>query len=404
MKNIAVIGGGPAGMIAAGFAAKRGNKVTLFEKNEKIGKKLYITGKGRCNLTNASDPSEVLENVLSNPEFLYSALYGFTSFDTMALFEELGVELKVERGNRVFPKSDKSADILDALKKFMRQAGVKLCLNSKVSGVITEQGIVKGVKVKGDIYPCDSVIIATGGLSYPSTGSTGDGYTFAKSAGHSVTELYPSLVPLVTKEKWVSSLQGLTLKNIDITFKQKNKDIYSKFGELLFTHFGISGPVVLSGSRFVTGKKDITAYIDMKPALDEKQLDERILRDFEKFKNKDIVNALEELLPKRMISPILKLSNIDERKKVNSITKQERNEILKNIKSLKLTIEKTADFNQAVITMGGVNVREIDPSTMESKKVKGLYFAGEVMDIDAFTGGFNLQLAFSTGYIAGNNA
>lgn len=404
MKNIAVIGGGPAGMIAAGFAAKRGNKVTLFEKNEKIGKKLYITGKGRCNLTNASDPSEVLENVLSNPEFLYSALYGFTSFDTMALFEELGVELKVERGNRVFPKSDKSADILDALKKFMRQTGVKLCLNSKVSGVITEQGIVKGVKVKGDIYPCDSVIIATGGLSYPSTGSTGDGYTFAKSVGHSVTELYPSLVPLVTKEKWVSSLQGLTLKNIDITFKQKNKDIYSKFGELLFTHFGISGPVVLSGSRFVTGKKDITAYIDMKPALDEKQLDERILRDFEKFKNKDIVNALEELLPKRMISPILKLSNIDERKKVNSITKQERNEILKNIKSLKLTIEKTADFNQAVITMGGVNVREIDPSTMESKKVKGLYFAGEVMDIDAFTGGFNLQLAFSTGYIAGNNA
>lgn len=405
MKTVVVIGGGPAGMMAAGIAAGRGLKAILLEKKDRCGRKLFITGKGRCNLTNDTDPEGLIANTPGNPYFMYSAFYGFTSQDTMDFFERLGVKLKVERGNRVFPVSDKSGDIVCALERFIKDKGVEIRLNTKAEGIITSSGKVTGVKAGGKVINCDSVIIATGGLSYPVTGSDGDGYRFAKSAGHSVTALHPSLVPLITKEKWVSSLMGLSLKNVRLTVKIEGKQVYSDFGEMLFTHYGISGPLVLTASRHVIGKTDkkIEAFIDLKPALSDKELDSRLLRDFAKYVNKDFKNALDDLLPMKLIPVIIKLSGISPEKKVNSITKEERATLLRLLKGLKLTVTGTAGYNEAIVTAGGIDVDEIDPSTMQSKLTEGLFFAGEVIDVDAYTGGFNLQIAFATGHLAGSN-
>lgn len=405
MKTVIVIGGGPAGMMAAGTAAKNGNRVILLEKNDRAGKKLFITGKGRCNVTNDTDPENLIANTPGNPYFLYSAFYGFTSQDTMSFFEALGVKLKIERGNRVFPVSDKSGDIVKAMERFVKMSGAELRLNARADGIVIKDGRVSGVKTGGRVIPCDSAVIATGGISYSATGSDGDGYRFARAAGHSVTKLYPSLVPLRAKEKWVSSLMGLSLKNIRLTVKVDGKEVHSDFGELLFTHYGISGPLVLTASRYVTDKTDkkIEAYIDLKPALSDKELDTRLLKDFARYVNKDFKNALDDLLPIKLIPVIIALSDIPPEKKVNSITKEERTRLLRLLKALKLNITGTSGYNEAVVTSGGVEVDEIDPSTMESKIIKGLFFAGEVIDADAFTGGFNLQIAFATGHLAGMN-
>ena len=404
MKKTIVIGGGPAGMIASGFAAKN-NEVILFEKNHKLGRKLFITGKGRCNVTNACDPEELIQNTPGNPYFLYSAFYTFDSYATMNFFEQLGVKVKVERGNRVFPVSEKSSDIVKALIRFMENNNVDIRLNSKVEDLIVENNKIVKAIVNGKSIEIENVIIATGGLSYPVTGSDGDGYKFAKKMGHKITKLYPSLVPLKTAEKWCSQLQGLSLKNIELNIFIDNKSVYKGFGEMMFTHFGITGPLVLKASRSLIGKynQSITGYIDLKPALTEKELDNRILRDFEKFINKSFKNSLDELLPQKIIPIIIKLSNIDENKKVNSVTKDERKKLCDIIKRLPITITGDNGYNEAVVTAGGVCVDEIDPSTMKSKIIENLYFAGEVIDVDSYTGGFNLQIAFSTGYLAGNN-
>lgn len=406
MKKVIVIGGGPAGMMAAGQAALRGNTVTLIEKMNRVGRKLYITGKGRCNVTNASDPESLIANTPGNPYFLYSAFYTFTSDSTMEFFEQQGVPVKVERGNRVFPKSEKSNDIVRAMENFVKKSGGKIMYETEVSDIIIENNCVKGVKLKnGTILDCDSIVIATGGLSYPMTGSTGDGYKFAKKVGHTVTKCYPSLVPLKASEKWISDLMGLSLKNISIKVTIDNKEVYSDFGEMMFTHFGVTGPVILSASRYINDKLDENPviHIDLKPALSAKELDNRLLKDFHKYVNKDFKNALDDLLPQKLIPVIIKLSAIDENKKVNSITKEERTRLLELIKNLTINITDTNGYNEAVVTRGGISVDEIDPSTMESKIVSGLYFAGEVIDVDSFTGGFNLQIAFSTGYLAGTN-
>jgi len=407
MSRIIVVGGGASGLMAAGTAAKGGNEVQLFEKNDRLGKKLYITGKGRCNITNDSDVENFIANIPHNPYFLYSALYGFTSADTVSFFEALGVKTKVERGNRVFPVSDKAADVVAALERFVKDAKVKIHLNSPVENILTENGKAVGIVSKGKEYSADAVIISTGGLSYPGTGSTGDGYRFAKKIGHTVTDLKPSLAPLKTEEKWCADLMGLSLKNVAVTIKdEKGKKLYTDFGEMLFTHFGVSGPVILSASAHMpdmkSGKTEKLA-IDLKPALDEKTLDSRIMRDFEKFINKNFANSLDELLPKKLIPVIIKLSGIDEFKKVHDITKEERKRLVSLIKELPLTITGVTGFNEAVITRGGIDVDEINPSTMESKLIENLYFTGEVLDCDAYTGGFNLQIAFSTGYAAGKN-
>ena len=406
MKKVIVIGGGPAGMMAAGQAALRGNTVTLIEKMNRVGRKLYITGKGRCNVTNASDPEGLIANSPGNPYFLYSAFYTFTSDSTMEFFEQQGVPVKVERGNRVFPKSEKSNDIVRAMENFVKKSGGKIMYETEVSDIIIENNCVKGVKLKnGTILDCDSIVIATGGLSYPMTGSTGDGYKFAKKVGHTVTKCYPSLVPLKGSEKWISDLMGLSLKNISIKVTIDNKEVYSDFGEMMFTHFGVTGPVILSASRYINDRLDEkpVIHIDLKPALSAKELDNRLLKDFHKYVNKDFKNALDDLLPQKLIPVIIKLSAIDENKKVNSITKEERTRLLELIKNLTINITDTNGYNEAVVTRGGISVDEIDPSTMESKIVSGLYFAGEVIDVDSFTGGFNLQIAFSTGYLAGTN-
>ena len=407
MGKVIVVGAGPAGMMAAGKAAENGNEVHIFERNNIVGKKIYITGKGRCNVTNDSDVDNFINNIPNNPYFLYSALYGFTSENTIAFFNNLGVETKVERGNRVFPVSDKAGDIAHALEKYMRKNNVHIHLESRVEKVIEKDGKACGIRLfGGKEFLGDAVIVTTGGLSYPGTGSTGDGYKFAKEAGHTVTKLVPSLVPLCAEEKWCADLMGLSLRNIAITLKdEKGKKIYEDFGEMLFTHFGVSGPVILSASCHIADMKgkNVKLYIDLKPALDMKTLDTRILRDFEKFINKNFANALDELLPKKLIPVIIKLSGIDEYKKVHDITKEERKQLCSLIKSLTLTITGDHGFGEAVITRGGVDVDEINPSTMESKIVKGLYFAGEIIDCDAYTGGYNLQIAFATGFAAGNN-
>lgn len=404
--KVAVIGGGAAGMMAAGQAASMGADVTLFEKNKRLGKKLAITGKGRCNLTNHCSVNEFLASVLSNPRFLYASANRFSTEDTEAFFEGLGVPLKVERGNRVFPLSDKSADIVNALVDYMRDCGVKV-VHEKVTRIAVENGAVKGLYADR-FYPFDRIIVATGGLSYPSTGSDGDGYRFARALGIEVIDTYPSLVPLEVTEDWCSRLMGLTLKNIALRAYDtvSGKCIYNDFGELLFTHFGISGPTVLSLSAHL---RDITpgrykVEIDLKPALDEAPLDKRLLSDFDKYKNKNYANALSDLLPSKLIEPFVALSSVSGERKVNTITKAERASIVHLLKHLTLTVKKTRSYSEAIVTAGGVCVKELSPKTMEAKKVRGLFFAGEVIDLDAYTGGFNLQIAFSTAYAAAMGA
>jgi predicted Rossmann fold flavoprotein len=400
VKKIIVIGGGPSGMMAAGMAASRGCHTILFEKNNRMGKKLSITGKGRCNVTNATDPEGMLANTPGHPEFLYSAFYTFGSEQLMSFFESLGVPLKIERGSRVFPVSDKAADIVEAMKRFMLQNHVRIKLNAEVSAIWIEENKIRGVIFKdGGREESDAVVIATGGLSYPATGSTGDGYRFAKSLGHIVTELRPSLVPLFTEEKWPADLQGLSLKNVGVTLRN-NKVLYQERGELLFTHYGVSGPTVLSASRFIKHSRP-TLSIDLKPALTEKALDLRLLRDFAQNKNKHFANSLSDLLPQKIIPVIISLCDIPPDRKINTITKEERNRLVRRLKQLDLTITGDAGFQEAVVTQGGVTVTEIDPSSMRSKRFKNLFFAGEVLDVDALTGGYNLQIAFATGYLAG---
>lgn len=404
MKKVVIVGGGAAGMIASIKAAERGNEVILIEKNEKLGKKVFITGKGRCNVTTNKEIDEIIDNIKGNGSFMYSALYTFSNLDLMKMIEDKGVKLKIERGDRVFPMSDKSSDIIKCFEKYIAENNVKVILKTSVIDIILENNMIKGVKTNdGNVYPCDSVILATGGKSYPITGSTGDGYKLAEKLGHTITDIKPSLIPLVTKEPWIKDLMGLSLKNIEICIKHRNRQIYKEFGEMLFTHFGISGPVVLSASRRVTDclPGEVEALIDLKPALDSIELDRRILRDFEKNKNKQFKNSLDELLPQKLIPIIINLSGIHPDKSVNSITKEERQVLGGLLKELKVTVIGTRPIEEAIVTRGGVSVKEIDPTTMESKIIKNLYVVGELLDVDALTGGFNLQIAFSTGYCAG---
>ncbi|MDK0877788.1 NAD(P)/FAD-dependent oxidoreductase [Clostridium perfringens] len=405
MAKVIVIGAGPAGMMAA-ISAAENHEVILLEGNERIGKKLFITGKGRCNVTNAKDISEFFDFIPGNPHFLYSALYTYTNIDVMNFFENAGVKLKVERGSRVFPNSDKSSDIISGLSRGLNEALVDLRLHSKVKDVIFNNNKIEAVilengsKVKGDYF-----IITTGGKSYPLTGSTGIGFDLAKKMGHTIVEPKPSLVPIEIEESWVRELQGLSLRNIELKIKNKknSKVVYSGQGEMLFTHFGISGPLVLSGSRFIKDGERFEISLDLKPALEEKQLDLRIQKDFKKNLNKDFKNSLDELLPKKLIPVIIELSKIDENKKVNSITKEERRTLLNLLKNLTFTVKGLRYIAEAIVTAGGVSTKEIDPSTMQSKIVDNLYFAGEVIDVDAFTGGYNVQIALSTGYLAGKS-
>lgn len=390
----------------AAISAAENHEVILLEGNERIGKKLFITGKGRCNVTNAKDISEFFDFIPGNQHFLYSALYTYTNIDVMNFFENAGVKLKVERGSRVFPNSDKSSDIISGLSRGLNEAGVDLRLHSKVKDVIFNNNKIEAVilengsKVKGDYF-----IITTGGKSYPLTGSTGIGFDLAKKMGHSIVEPKPSLVPIEIEESWVREIQGLSLRNIELKIKNKknSKLVYSGQGEMLFTHFGISGPLVLSGSRFIKDGEKFEISLDLKPALEEKQLDLRIQKDFKKNLNKDFKNSLDELLPKKLIPVIIELSKIDENKKVNSITKEERRTLLNLLKNLTFTVKGLRDISEAIVTAGGVSTKEIDPSTMQSKIVDNLYFAGEVIDVDAFTGGYNVQIALSTGYLAGKS-
>lgn len=429
MSNVIVIGAGAAGMMAAIAAAGNGHQVTVLEKNEKAGKKIYITGKGRCNITNACDVEELFNNVVTNKKFLYSAFYGFTNDDVVAMLNTAGLATKVERGSRVFPVSDRAGDVIAALVRIMKKLGVKLEYDTTVTEIITGTlnktddtadaadggkcgaaagaiaSTVTGVRcASGKVYPADAVIVATGGVSYPTTGSTGDGYEFAQRTGHNVTALSPALVPFNVAEEDVKELQGLALKNSGVTIYDGKKKLYEDFGELLFTHFGVSGPTVLSASSYVAKKiKDhpLRLVIDLKPGLDTEQLDARVLRDFDEFMNKNFNNALDKLLPKSLIPVVIRRSGIDEYKKVHEISREERMRLIGTIKNLEFTLTGLRGFNEAIITQGGVSVRDVDPSTMESKKVSGLYFAGEVLDLDAVTGGFNLQIAWSTGHLAG---
>lgn len=408
MSRVAVIGGGAAGMLAAIAAAEHGHQVQLFEKNEKLGKKIYITGKGRCNVTNACDTEELFAAVVHNPKFLYSSFYSFTNQDMMELVERNGCPLKTERGGRVFPVSDKSSDVIRALTVCLKNAGVQVRLYEEADSVETRDGRVSGIRLKKtrEIVSADAVIVATGGLSYPSTGSTGDGYRFAEKTGHTVTDLSPALVPFETAEPVGRDLQGLALKNIQAKILKGKKVLYEEFGEMLFTHFGVSGPVLLSASSYGAAqlkKGPLTLSLDLKPALSEEQLDARILRDFEEQKNKQYKNSLSRLLPAKMIPVIVERSGIDPDKKINEITKEERRRIVQAVKDFRLTLTGLRGYKEAIITQGGISVREINPSTMESKLVKGLYFAGEVLDLDAVTGGYNLQIAWSTGHLAGSS-
>lgn len=446
MSKVIVVGGGASGMMAAVAAAMKGSEVHLFEKNEKLGKKIYITGKGRCNLTNACDVEELFEAVLTDYRFLYSGFYGFSNHQTMAFFEECGVPLKIERGNRVFPVSDRSSDVIGALKSKLRENGVKVYLNTKVEELLfdneyedenslkdvkgklkdetvtkddnekvrDENGVIEGKrkKVKGvklesgkEVYG-NVCIVATGGLAYPLTGSTGDGYKFAKEVGHNITELFPGLVPMEAKESYVKELQGLSLRNVCVKVFDNEKILYEEFGEMLFTHYGVSGPIVLSASSVVGSvlrTKELTMEIDLKPALTLAQLDQRVLREFSDFTNRQFKNAINSLFPTKIIPTMIELSKIHPSKLVNIITKEERQQFVKLIKAFPVTITRLRPFKEAIITRGGIDTSEINPSTMESKLATGLYFVGEVLDLDAVTGGFNLQIAWSTGYLAGNN-
>lgn len=406
-KRAVIIGAGAAGLLAAGRAAERGIDVLLLEKNDRAGKKLRITGKGRCNITNDTDIEGLIQNIPGNGNFLYSSFYTFSNRDLMDFLRQEGLEIKTERGGRVFPVSDNAKDVVDLLVNYVRRHGVEIRYNCTVESIETDDGAVRGVRLKnGGFIEADSVILATGGASYPATGSTGDGYRMAKQAGHTVTELMPSLVPLLAEEKWAGELQGLSLKNISITlFDKKNKRIYEDFGEMLFTHFGVSGPVILSASRHIMkyGYRDVYLSIDLKPALSIETLDARVQRDFEKYSRKQFGNSLDDLLPKKLIPVIVKLSGIDEKKPVNQITRAERRKLVELLKGLTLKICGSRPISEAIVTAGGISTDEINPSTMESKLVKGLYFAGEIIDVDGYTGGFNLTIAFSTGYLAGSN-
>lgn len=447
MSKVIVVGGGPGGMFAAIAAAENGHEVTLLEKNEKLGKKLYITGKGRCNITNASDMDVLFANVMTNAKFLYSAFYACDNEKVIDFFEKNGCRTKVERGNRVFPVSDHSSDVIAALQKALRENGVEVSLHTEVAELLLEaedtvaltemfsapkadkdaEKLQKctGVRLKNgkELY-ADAVILATGGFSYQTTGSTGDGYRFAEQAGHSVTEIRPSLVPFYAKESYVTEMQGLSLKNVNVSIRDGKKLLYDEFGEMLFTHFGVSGPLMLSASaaikpalkdaktltsgnefrdREILLQKELSMAIDLKPALSEEQLDQRLLREFEEAKNKQFKNSIGRLFPSKMIPVMLRLSGIEPEKKVNEITKKERMEFVRLIKAFPITLTGLRDFNEAIITRGGVKVREVNPSTMESKLVKHLYFCGELLDLDAMTGGFNLQIAWSTGFLAGSS-
>ncbi len=407
MKKVIVVGGGPAGMMAALAAAENGHSVVLLEKNEKLGKKLFITGKGRCNITNAGDMDALFENVVTNPKFLYSAFYAYDNFRVIDFFETHGVKTKTERGNRVFPVSDHSSDVITALSRALKRAGVLVKLHTKVTGLWIEGDTVLGVVLeKGKKISADAVVLATGGCSYQSTGSDGDGYTFAENCGHTVTERRPSLAPLTAKESYVKELQGLSLKNVKVTVKKQKKVLYEEFGEMLFTHFGVSGPLILSASSLV-GKElengELAMRIDLKPALSAEQLDRRILRDFDANKNRAFKNAIQGLLPGKMLQAIPALSGISPDKKVNEITKEERGRLTALLKAFPVTLNGMRGFDEAIITQGGISVKEINASTMESKRVLGLYFAGEMIDVDALTGGFNLQIAWSTGFLAGSS-
>ena len=407
MSKVLVIGAGAAGSMAAIFAARAGNDVIVFEKNAKTGKKIYITGKGRCNLTNAVENEELIKNTIRNPKFMYSAYSAFSSNDTIGFFEKLNCPIKVERGNRAFPVSDHSSDIIKALDKAMEEAGVKI--NTPVEQlVIGEVGsAIKGVKLRdGKIVEADKVIVATGGLSYRSTGSTGDGYEFAKQAGHTIKDLRPSLVALEVKESFVKELEGLSLKNVRVTVKNGKKTLFNELGEMLFTRNGVSGPLILSASSIAGDlfyKEGGELSIDLKPALTEDELDARLLRDFTEFKAKALKNALDKLLPKSLIPVFLERTKINVEKKAGDLTKSERSVIIGLLKHFTLRVTGLRGYEEAVITKGGVSVKEINPKTMESKKVKGLYFVGEVLDVDALTGGFNLQIAWSTGVVAGSD-
>ena len=406
MSKVLVVGGGAAGMFAAIFAAYNGNEVHIYEKNEKLGKKLYITGKGRCNITNASDMDTLFASVVTNSKFLYSSFYGYTNQDVIDFFERIGVATKIERGNRVFPVSDHSSDVIAGLTRELHQLGVEIHLHTSVKRIVGKERfehieLYDGSKVEGD-----ACIVATGGFSYQTTGSTGDGYRFAKEMGHEVTEIMPSLVPLEIKEWYAKELQGLSLRNVQATVMDGKKKLYDDFGEMLFTHYGVSGPLMLSASSYIGKKlqeKELRLVIDLKPALSVEQLDQRVLRDFDENMNKQFKNAIGKLFPAKLVPIMLELSGIDPDKKVNLISKEERQHFVWLIKNFEMTIKGLRDFNEAIITKGGVKVKEINPSTMESKLVQGLYFVGEVLDLDALTGGFNLQIAWSTAYACGNS-
>lgn len=406
-KKCIVIGGGAAGMMAAIAVAGTGIEVELLEKNEKLGKKIYITGKGRCNVTNDCEPETFFENVVSNPKFLYSAFYTFDPSQIIQLLQNNGCPLKVERGNRVFPVSDHSSDVIKTLHKAMLDKKVKISLHTEVKSLLIQDGVCCGVELSdGRKIKADAVVVATGGMSYASTGSTGDGYRFAQQTGHKLVETKPALVPFTVKESWPLSLQGLALKNVELTLQDGKKQVYNGFGEMLFTHFGISGPLILSASSYYAKKyygKELELYIDLKPALTKEQLDKRILRDFEEKQNKQFKNALDGLLPSKLIPVIIQLTQIPADKFIHDITREERITLVELLKKLPLTVTGTRPFNEAIITQGGVSVKDINPSTMESKMISNLYFAGEVLDLDALTGGFNLQIAWSCGYLAGTS-
>ena len=393
-------------MMAAVTAARNGHEVHVYEKNEKPGKKLFITGKGRCNVTNACDMDTLFSSVCSNGKFLYSAFYGFTNLDVMAFFEDAGVALKTERGERVFPVSDQSAEVIDGLKRVMKKEGVRLHLNAAVKEVCTANGRAAGILLEnGQSVPGDAVIVATGGISYPSTGSTGDGYRFAETMGHTVTDCIPSLVPFNVREAFVKELQGLSLKNVEISIFNGKKELYREFGEILFTHFGVSGPLILTASSRVgrlASKQELKLTLDLKPALSMEQLDQRVLRDFDANPNKSFKNVAGSLFPAKLTPVMIALSGIEPDRKVNGISREERQRFVWLIKHLEMTVTGLRGWNEAIITKGGVSVKEVNPSTMESKRIQGLYFAGEVLDLDAVTGGFNLQIAWSTAYAAGN--
>lgn len=406
MSKIVIIGAGASGLLCAARSAQRGNDVTVIEKMLRPGRKLMITGKGRCNVTNASfDLEDLISAVPTNPRFMYSAFSHFMPYDTMALFEELGVPLKIERGNRVFPVSDKAVDIVDALVKYCKDSGAKI-INGTAKAFETENGLITAVVLEDKTkIPCDRAIVATGGKSYPLTGSTGDGYILAKSVGHTVTEIKPSLVPLVCSNNYVPKLQGLSLKNISVTLFENDKEIYSDFGEMIFTHYGVSGPVILSASSHIRhmGERRYKIEIDFKPALDENTLDKRLQRDFAEFSNKDFINSLTKLLPKKLIPVIVLLSGIEPSVKVNQITRQQRQVLVHLLKHFTVDISDFRPVEEAIVTSGGVSVKEIDPKTMKSKIIDNLYFIGEVIDVDAYTGGFNLQIAFSTAVLCADN-